>query len=202
MKILYGTSNKAKLSVMRKYLAGLNFEILGLMDMSGDIPYVEETGDTPMENAIIKAKAYYNRFKMPVFSCDSGLYFKNIPEISPKSHVRTINGKTLTDEEMINYYSGLAKNYGDITAYYKNAICFILDENNVFTDNSDDLENGKFIITSIPHQKRNIGFPIDCLSKNIDSGKYYYDIDENKVQTITGFKRFFGEIFDTKPLKK
>lgn len=49
-------------------------------------------------------------FICPVFSCDSGLYFDNVPdEIQPGVHVRTINGKYLSDEEMLAYYTGLGK---------------------------------------------------------------------------------------------
>ena len=108
MKILYGTTNPAKLSSMRKWLSGLDIELVSLNDMDGDIPDVSETGDTPLENAELKARAYYKAFGMPVFSCDSGLYFESLPEFSPKVHVRNIGGKCLTDDEMIAYYGGLA----------------------------------------------------------------------------------------------
>ena len=65
-----------------------------------------ETGNTPLENARQKAIAYYQVFKMPVFSCDSGLYFDEVPdEIQPGVHVRNVNGRCLSDDEMIAYYT-------------------------------------------------------------------------------------------------
>ena len=110
MKILYGTGNPAKLSAMKRHLEPLDIEIIGLNDLGMKIPEVLEDGNTPLENARQKAKAYYKAFHIPVFSCDSGLYFENVPnEIQPGVHVRTVNGKYLTDDEMRLYYSGLAQ---------------------------------------------------------------------------------------------
>lgn len=109
-KLLYGTGNTAKLDAMRRSLSKLEIEILGLKDMEEKPPAVPEDGNTPLENARQKALAYYEFYKIPVFSCDSGLYFEGLPqELQPGVHVRTVGGKYLTDEEMLAYYSGLAK---------------------------------------------------------------------------------------------
>lgn len=109
-KILYGTGNPAKLSAMKRRLENLEIEIIGLKDLDKDIPNVPENGNTPLENASQKAIAYYEAFHMPVFSCDSGLYFDGVPdEIQPGVHVRNVNGKCLSDSEMLLYYSNLAK---------------------------------------------------------------------------------------------
>ena len=46
--------------------------------------------------------------------------------------VRRIHGKYLTDDEMIDYYSNLARQYGDLKATYKNAICLAMDEGHIY----------------------------------------------------------------------
>lgn len=195
MRILYGTTNPAKLLYMRQQLEGLDIELICLKDIEGELPEVAETGDTPLENAELKARAYYKAFGMPVFSCDSGLYFDSLPEYSPKVHVRNVGGKCLTDDEMIEYYGSLAAKYGDITARYRNAICFVLDEGHIYTDFSDDLSGNPFLLTAVPHPKRIEGFPLDSISKYIENGMYCYDCDEpNPVDEKNGFARFFGEI--------
>ncbi len=74
MKLLYGMGNPAKLSSMKKKLKKLEIELIGLKDLNCEIPDVPETGKTPLENARIKALAYYHAFHIPVFSCDFGLY--------------------------------------------------------------------------------------------------------------------------------
>lgn len=195
MRILYGTTNPAKLAAMRKMLSGLDIELICLRDIKGDIPDVPETGDTPLENAEQKARAYYKAFGIPVFSCDSGLYFENLPEYSPKVHVRNVNGKHLTDDEMIEYYGGLAARHGDIIARYRNAICLVLDEAHIYTDFAEDLSGSPFLITAVPHPKRVEGFPLDSISKYIENGEYCYDSDApDPVDRLNGFARFFGEV--------
>ena len=101
MKLLYGTGNPAKAAAMQNRIAGLDIELISLQDLRAqgvEIPNVPETGNTPLENARQKAHAYYEAFRMPVFSCDSGLYFEDVPEaVQPGVHVRTVNGVYLTD---------------------------------------------------------------------------------------------------------
>ena len=198
MKILYGTGNPAKLSAMKRRLEPLGIELIGLQDikaMGRTIPDVEENGVTPLENARLKAKAYYQAFQMPVFSCDSGLYFDNVPEeIQPGVHVRTVNGKYLSDEEMQAYYAGLAGKYGNLTARYCNAICFVQDENNVYEAMEPSMESERFLLTDRIHPIRKKGFPLDSLSIDIKTGKYYYDLPEGALDRVAvedGFLEFF-----------
>ena len=92
--------------------------------------------------------AYYEAFQIPVFSCDSGLYFDNVPdEVQPGVHVRNVNGKCLSDDEMIDYYSGLVKKYGNLVARYRNAICFVMDDTHIYEAMEPSMESEKFILT-------------------------------------------------------
>lgn len=198
-KLLYGTGNPAKLDAMRKRLGGFGIEIIGLKDINMDIPDIPETGNSPLENARIKALGYYRAFRMPVFSCDSGLYIDNISDAEqPGIHVRTIGGKTLSDDEMLEYYTGLARKYGDLTARYRNAICYVEDEEHVYEAMEENMASKPFILTSIPHSAiRKQGFPIDSISIDIKTGKYYYDLEESELDQVAvedGFLEFFQKI--------
>lgn len=195
-KLLYGTGNQAKLEVMRSRLAELDMEIVGLRDMPGEVPEVEEDGQTPLENARKKALAYYKAFGLPVFSCDSGLYFENASEeVQPGVHVRTVNGKYLTDEEMLEHYTGLAKQYGDLRARYHNAICLVVDETHVYEGMEESMASSVFLITDTPHSPiRHPGFPLDSISKDAESGKYFYDLTKEELDLFAvqgGFLEFF-----------
>lgn len=198
MTLLYATTNPAKLTSMRRRLTTLNIELIGLNDLNREIPTVTETGSTPLENARQKATAYFSAFHIPVFSCDSGLYIENLPEeLQPGVHVRTVNGKYLTDEEMIAHYSSLAKKYGDLKAVYRNAICFVKDENHIYESMDSSMESEPFIITSTPHKTLNKGFPLDSLSIDIKTGKYYNDLDPSRLDTVAvedGFLEFFRKV--------
>lgn len=203
MKIVYGTSNPAKIKHMKDMLEGLHIEILGLNDVSASIDSVAEDGSTPLENARIKATAYYKALKMPVFSCDSGLFIEGLEQCEqPGVHVRRVKGKSLNDDEMIQHYRGLAlKLGGSGKAQYRNAICLVMDENHIMEHEGDDISSLPFILTSKPHEKKNPGFPLDSLSVEMESGLYYLDIydrdsTKNKSRTRKGFRDFFSRVMD------
>ena len=198
MKILYGTTNNGKLQAMKNAVKDLDIELIGLNDVGSDLPNINENGTTPLENAEIKARAYYEAFHMPVFSCDSGLYFDEVNEKEqPGIHVRRINGQELSDDEMIQYYASLAERYGGkITGRYRNAIYFILDENHHYSSMDMSIATEPFILVAEPHAKRVEGFPLDSLSVDIGSGKYYYDLEVKDVSTSVddGVRKFFTTI--------
>ena len=204
MKLLYGTGNLAKLSAMRNRLEQLDIELIGLNDLrveGKNVPEVKEDGNTPLENARLKAMAYYEAFQIPVFSCDSGLYFDNVPdEVQPGVHVRNVNGKCLSDDEMIDYYSGLVKAYGNLVARYRNAICFVMDNTHIYEAMEPSMESEKFILTDKPHSTiRKEGFPLDSISLDIKTNKYYYDLTEDKLEQLAvedGFLEFFKNILN------
>jgi XTP/dITP diphosphohydrolase len=206
LKLLYGTGNQAKLSAMRSRLKQLDIELIGLDDLRAEgktIPQVVEDGKAPLENARLKATAYYEAFHIPVFSCDSGLYFDNVSEaIQPGVHVRNVNGKCLTDDEMIDYYSGLVKIYGNLVARYRNAICFVQDDTHIYEAMEPSMESEKFILTDKPHSAiRKKGFPLDSISLDIKTNKYYYDLPTDRLEQVAvedGFLDFFKRILDLK----
>ena len=206
MKLLYGTGNQAKLSAMRSRLKQLDIELIGLDDLRAEgktIPQVVEDGKAPLENARLKATAYYEAFHIPVFSCDSGLYFDNVSEaIQPGVHVRNVNGKCLTDDEMIDYYSGLVKIYGNLVARYRNAICFVQDDTHIYEAMEPSMESEKFILTDKPHSAiRKKGFPLDSISLDIKTNKYYYDLPTDRLEQVAvedGFLDFFKRVLDLK----
>ncbi len=194
MELLYGTTNEGKLLVMRRALSPLGITVIGLKGIE-KIPVVQETGSSPLENARLKANAYFKAFQVPVFSCDTGLYFKNVPaEYQPGIYVRRPLGYEMTDEELTEYYREMAQKFGDLQAQYRNAVCFCKSAQEVYE--SDDLRlSGKpFVLTSRPHCRSQAGFPLDRLSIQISSGKYYYDLPEDAQDEVAldqGFREFF-----------
>ena len=180
----------------------LGIELIGLRDLECELPSINENGKTPLENAEIKARAYYEAFHMPVFSCDSGLYFEELQEEEqPGLHVRRINGRELTDVEMIQHYASLAQKHGgSIIGRYRNAIYFILDEKHHYSSMDISIATEPFILVAEPHPKRVEGFPLDSLSKDIATGKYYYDLEVKDVSTSVdhGVRKFFATVFSKK----
>lgn len=204
MKLLFGTGNPAKLAAMKSRLESIGIELIGLSDLKTEgktIPEVAENGNTPLVNARKKALAYYEAFQMPVFSCDSGLYFDHVPdEVQPGVHVRNVNGTCLSDEEMLEYYAGLVRRYGNLVARYRNAICFIMDENHIYESMDASLDSEKFILTDKPHSAvRKKGFPLDSMSIDIKTNQYYYDLPAGHLEQFAvedGFLMFFKKVLN------
>ena len=85
---------------------------------------------------------------------------------------------------------------GRITGRYRNAIYFIMDEEHHYSSMDMSIATEPFILVTEPHPKRVEGFPLDSLSVDIATGKYYYDLDVKDVSTSVddGVRAFFGAI--------
>lgn len=79
--IMIGTTNPAKLTFFTQLLDGYDVRICGTDALTVSPP--EETGSTPIENAVIKAE-YYGAFASVVVGVDSGLYFHELPIDDPR----------------------------------------------------------------------------------------------------------------------
>lgn len=207
MRLLFATTNKAKLESMQRIAKSLNIEIIGLKDLQSiqefkdiQLPKIDESGKNPLENAIIKAKSYFEVLQIPLFSCDSGLYFDELSENEqPGTHIRRVNEKELNDKEMIEHYSKIAKSHGGrLIGKYKNAICLIIDEKNIFSSMDSSLEIEPFYLVDKPHKKIVEGFPLDSLSVDIKTEKYFQDLEDDlavdKSTVEIGFRNFFKEV--------
>lgn len=72
MKLLLATTNKGKLKELQALLSDLSIEVLSLHDFP-TYQQVEETETTFAGNALLKARAAYKQFSIPVVADDSGL---------------------------------------------------------------------------------------------------------------------------------
>ena len=176
-EILFATGNKSKAKRFTKGLLANDIKVLTLEDVNINIE-VEENGTTAIENALIKARAYAKETNLPVFAMDDTLYLENVPEDKqPGMYVRRVNGKRLTDEEMIEYYSNLAKEYGTnglITGRWVYGMALISNGHEyTYTWSKEN-----FYITSIPSNIINPGYPLNTISINIKLNKYFTDMTE------------------------
>ncbi len=71
-KLIFATGNKGKLKEVMEIFKNTEYEIVSLYDL-GNVPEIVEDGDTYEANALIKAKAIYEIYKLPVIADDSGL---------------------------------------------------------------------------------------------------------------------------------
>ena len=181
MKVLFATTNPAKVKKYADKLADKNIEVLTIKDFNLNLE-VNENGKDAIENAKIKAKAYHDATGITTIGMDNTLFIEELPEEKqPGTHVRRVKGKELSDEEMIEYYTNLVKeNGGRLTAkwVYGMAICNG-NETKTYTWSKDH-----FYFIEKPSEQRNQGYPLDSISIMPECNKYFVDLtneDKNKM---------------------
>lgn len=93
MKVLFATKNPAKVKRYVSKLQKQGIEVLTLNDMDIKLE-VEETGKNAIENAELKAKAYYNATGITSIGIDDTLFIEWLPEEKQTgTNVRRVNGK-------------------------------------------------------------------------------------------------------------
>ena len=177
-KVLFATGNESKAKRFSKGLQEKGIEVISLKDINTDIE-VEENGKDAIENAILKARAYSKIINITVFAMDDNLYLENVPEEKqPGMFVRRVNGKRLNDEEMIEHYSSLVKEYGTdgkLTCRWVYGIAVINNgKENTYTWSKED-----FYMVDKPSNKINPGYPLNTISINKKLNKYFTDITED-----------------------
>lgn len=174
-KVVFATGNQSKSKRFSEGLLKKDIEVLSLKDLQITLD-VEENGENAIENARIKARACYQKTHMPTIGMDDNLYLENVPDdMQPGMFVRRVNGKTLNDDEMIEHYVGLVKQYG------KNGILnskwiygmVVIDENG--NENTYSWSKGNFYMTDIVSDKINPGYPLNSISKYKAVDKYFTD---------------------------
>ena len=177
MKVLFATTNPAKVKKYKKALEEKGIELLTLKDLNINIK-VEETGKNAIENAYIKAKTYYEVAHMPTIGMDNNLFIEELSEEEqPGTHVRRINGKELTDEEMIEHYTNLVKKHGEkLTAKWVYGMVIY----NGKETKKHTWSKSNFYFVDKPCEKRNPGYPLDSISIVPEFNKYLVELTEEE----------------------
>lgn len=177
MKVLFATTNQAKVGKYKEALKERGIELITINDLDFKLN-IDENGKNAIENAYIKAKAYYDATKIPTIGMDNCLFIEELPEEKqPDTHVRRVNGKELTDEEMIEYYTNLVKEYGGkLTAkwVYGMVICNGQERKEYSWNKSN------FYLVDKPCEKRNPGYPLDSISVMPENNQYWLELTEEE----------------------
>lgn len=182
-KVLFATENESKIKRFQKGLFEKGIEIVSLKEIEKKVK-VEEKGTSTIENALIKARAYADIQNLPTFAMDDSLYIEGIPQDKqPGMYVRRVNGKRLTDDEMIRYYSNLAHEYGEEGKLICRWIYGLAVINNgveaTYTWSKED-----FYIVDKPSDKINPGYPLNTISISKKLNKYFTDITEDDKKQL------------------
>lgn len=183
-EIIFATGNISKGKRFEKGLLENNIKTLTLKDVNIKLN-IEENGQNAIENAKIKARECYRVTNKPSMGMDDTLYLEGVPEDKqPGLFVRRVNGKTLSDDEMIEHYLKLVKDYGKngrLNAKWIYGMVVINDKGEEFeyTWKKDNIYMVDTVSDII-----NPGYPLNSITKLKMIDKYLTELtEEDKEKT-------------------
>lgn len=181
MKLLFATGNENKYELMKRRLKEFkDTEVIMPKHINVKVNVIED-GKTAEENAIKKAKAYYEETKLATIAEDSALWIeKFLEEDQPGLFVKRVNGREdLSDKEILNYYIEKLSNIGGKSnARYKTGVAVINEEGKLY---SKTIDEELFVMTSKKNDKKYIkGGLLDTISYDIINNKYFNELTEEE----------------------
>lgn len=183
-QILFATTNKSKINDFKEKLFKYNIEVLSLEDLNIKLD-VNENGKSVIENALIKVRSCKKYTNLPIIGMDDSLFLEGVPEdIQPGLYVRRVSGKTLNDEEMIDYYTSIVKKYGingRIDCKWVYGFALIDADRKEYTyswciDNFYMVEKASNIIKP--------GYPLNSITKYKENNKYFDEINNDEKEKL------------------
>ncbi len=93
---------------------------------------VDETGNTFIENALIKAKAYYETYKVPSLADDSGLVVEALPDILGVQSARFAPELPAYPDKCQKLIEILNSTHKERKAYFVCVLCFYLSPDEIY----------------------------------------------------------------------
>ena len=198
-KLLIATTNPGKLGEIKDFLSDLPLQLVGLAEVGiTDTP--EEIGISFQENAILKAKFYAEKSKLPTLADDGGLEIDALHgEPGVKSHRWIHTDREDTDEELIQYTLDRMKDVADDKrgAQLRLVLALVIPGGEVFTSE----EKVRGIIPKKPSDARHAGFPYRSLLFLPEINKYY-NHDELTVTEMETYNHRKKALEILKPILK
>lgn len=173
MKLVAATGNPHKLREIREILTG--FEIVSARE-AGFCGEVEETGETFLENALLKARSIANATGMSAIADDSGLCVDALGGAPGVFSARYSGGGDAENRAL------LLKNLEGVEsrrAYFCCAVALVR------TDGTTYSAEGRAYGTILHAERGEHGFGYDALFYSDDLGKTFAEADEEEKNSVS-----------------
>lgn len=181
--LFYATNNASKLHNMYYRLRNYPIKVLCPDDLDIHLD-IDENGDSVVANARIKAEKYFEKVHMPTIAGDTGVYIDGLSgKDQPGLYVRRVNGKTLSNDEMIEYYSNLVRKSGNVCYIrYFTGIVLITSEGIAVKE----IHDPPMRLSAQPNvNRKHNGNPLDVLTL-VEDGRYYNDLSDEERTGLYG----------------
>lgn len=190
MKLLIATHNSAKVLEYKHYLSDLGLELLSLSDLN-ITEEASEDGSTFEENAIKKAKFYYQLTGLAVIADDGGLMIDGLNG-APGVKSRRWLGYKMTDEEMIQSVIEKMKYVpeGKRTCHLVGTIALVMSDGRIYTQWAQ--VDG--VVAQTPTSKRLNGFPYRSFFYLPQFKKFYLELTDGEHEQINHRKMALSKL--------
>ena len=174
-ELIIASNNAGKIKEYKQALSNKNIKILTLNDFESI--EIEEPYSSFEENALLKAKTIFDKFKIPCLSDDSGLVVEALPEeLGVKSKRFSISN---TDEDNIKLLLEKLQNQHNRNAYFICVICLYLSPTDI------RVYQGKTQGLIIDQQRGNNGFGYDPVFLVPQYNKTFAELTINEKQELS-----------------
>ena len=132
MNLLFATSNKGKIIEISHVLADLPITIRCLHEFNHLSP-PEESGTSCTENAILKARYYFDQTSLPTLANDSGLTVEALGDEMGIHTRRWGAGHEASDQEWVEHFLHRMKDESNKRAHFVSILAFIDQDNQTHT---------------------------------------------------------------------
>ena len=188
MKVIAATKNKGKIREMQEILAPLDIEIVSQQELGLDVD-VEETGDTFVKNALIKARAVAMVCDYPILADDSGICVEALGG-APGVRSARYAGDNATDEDRINKLLTEIGDNKNRRAKFVTSVAFIM------PDGTEITAEGEVKGTITKEPKGENGFGYDPIFLSDELGKTFAESSDEEKNSISHRGRALKNLYD------
>lgn len=185
--IVLATTNKSKIRRYREYLNFNGINLQNISDYDVSEPVVDESGDKEIENAMKKARAYYEATQTPSLGLDTGVYLNGVPENKqPGKYVKRVAGVQDSDtpdvafDKITTYYIGLVNEYGingELDGYFLDSYA-LFDGYDYYCIEA----TRPITLVNYVHDHKDLSFPLCSIYKAKTSNIFHNDLSAAQEQ--------------------
>ena len=151
---------------------------------------IEETGETTLENARIKARAYCELTNLPTLAIDGGLWVEKFPaEKQPGARVKRIGG---TDEAVLAYYMReLERLGGESPCTWEGSLALAFPDGRLITD-TYKIQSA---LTAKAHGTAVPGIALATITMNPLNRKYHSEMVWGEYPDVEKIRAFLQKWF-------
>jgi len=203
LTLLLGTNNRSKVAIISSILDILPMRVIAPADLNLEVSVVED-GASLEENAVKKARAFYQASGLPTFAVDAGLVIAGLPqEEQPGMYVRRILGaerQEASDLEMLEHYIAAIRRMGGSAIAHWTVGAAIADRG---PDGQIRLKVRAYHfdarLTTQPSPVRLPGLPLSSLMIDQRLGRYFSEIDHREREDALYIRAIVREYLEEQP---